>query len=119
MNEVVALGVDHVTFSNDTLSIFKNTSKADQLLFGSKDPILLFQSLQYYLALCTPIQNVSYISHINAKPLTQYQFSSMLKKALQFLHIQSITFKTHSFRIGGKRLFRGWEGGTLPLSSLT
>ena len=38
--------------------------------------------------------------HINGAPLSAFQFSSVLHKALKFLGIETKTFKTHSFRIG-------------------
>lgn len=38
--------------------------------------------------------------HINAKPLTSFQFSSILQKCLKFLQVDTKTFKSHSFRIG-------------------
>lgn len=40
-----------------------------------------------------------YFAHLNSKPMTQYQFSSMLYKALKFQDIQTSNYKTHSFRI--------------------
>ncbi|XP_062620031.1 uncharacterized protein LOC134281609 [Saccostrea cucullata] len=108
VSEVVALGVQHITVSSDIIEIFIKTSKTDQIGAGafvhvkkSNDTNLLFQSLQKFAALSTNVKRVSYFSHLNSKPLTEYQFSSMLNKALQFLNIQSTQFKTHSFRIGG------------------
>lgn len=35
----------------------------------------------------------------NLKPVTQCQFSSKLCKALKFLNIQTLNYKTHIFRI--------------------
>jgi hypothetical protein len=39
--------------------------------------------------------------HFNHMPLTRYQFTSVLKKALNFLNIKKGHFRSHSFRIGG------------------
>ena len=39
--------------------------------------------------------------HYNHMPLTRYQFTSVLKKALNFLNIENGHFRSHSFRIGG------------------
>ena len=108
VSEVVALGLEHITVSSDVITIFIKASKTDQTGSGaivqvqkSIDNIVLFQSIQNFSALSSHIRRASYLAHLNSKPLTQYQFSSMLNKALQFLNIPSSNFKTHSFRIGG------------------
>ena len=41
-----------------------------------------------------------YLCHISGSPLTSFQFSQVLKKSLNFIGIDTATFKTHSFRIG-------------------
>jgi site-specific recombinase XerD len=38
--------------------------------------------------------------HPNGKPITRYQFSVVLRKAVNSAGIQSDNFKSHSFRIG-------------------
>ena len=38
--------------------------------------------------------------HFNHSPVTRYQFAAVLRKALQFLNLDSTRIKTHSFRIG-------------------
>lgn len=38
--------------------------------------------------------------HFNTSPLTGYQLSAVLNKALQCLKVDSSSFGTHSFRIG-------------------
>ena len=38
--------------------------------------------------------------HFEGTPLSKYQFSALLKKALLFLRIDQSGFKSHSFRIG-------------------
>lgn len=42
-----------------------------------------------------------FFCHINAKPLTKYQFTSLLHKAVKFIGLDTSIFKSHSFRIGG------------------
>jgi site-specific recombinase XerD len=108
VSEVVALENNHIIFSGDVVSVFIKTSKTDQSGSGaavqvkkSNEAMLLFQSLQKFSVLSAHVSRASYFCHLNSKPLTQYQFSSMLRKALQFLNIESSQFKSHSFRIGG------------------
>lgn len=38
--------------------------------------------------------------HLNSKPLTRYQVSAMLKKAIRYLGLHENDYNTHSFRIG-------------------
>ncbi|CAG2207794.1 unnamed protein product [Mytilus edulis] len=49
-----------------------------------------------------PTCNNTYLFiHYTGMPLTRYQFSSILEKALHILHISKGHFRSHSFRIGG------------------
>jgi hypothetical protein len=91
VSEVRALGVDHVSLSHNFIIVFIQASNTDQFGLGavvevyrSNDSMFLFQSLQYHLTACSVISRVSYLSHLDTKPLTQYQFSAMLKKSLTF-----------------------------------
>ena len=59
-------------------------------------PVLL---LQRYL-LQRPNVNGALFCHTNGKPVTRYQFSAVLRKALVSAGMQSDNFKSHSFRIG-------------------
>lgn len=91
---------------SDTIHLFLRYSKTDQ--FGSGTTITItkspesnvcFQFLNSYLQ-CRPSQLGPLFCHINAKPLTSFQFSSILQKCLNFLQVDTKTFKSHSFRIG-------------------
>jgi site-specific recombinase XerD len=108
VSEVVALGVDHVTLSDNSMTVFIHASKTDQLglgavvkVHGSNESMILIKSLQYYLSVSSAISRVSYLYHLDTKPLTQYQFSAMLKKSPKNFNIEAQALKTHSFRIGG------------------
>ena len=41
-----------------------------------------------------------YFKHFNGLPVTRYQFSAVLKKALNSAGVNCLLYKTHSFRIG-------------------
>lgn len=47
-----------------------------------------------------PFGAENFFCHMNGTPLTAYQFSAVLGKAIRFLGIPSVQFKSHSFRIG-------------------
>uniref|UniRef100_A0A8W8M4Z2 Tyr recombinase domain-containing protein n=1 Tax=Magallana gigas TaxID=29159 RepID=A0A8W8M4Z2_MAGGI len=59
-------------------------------------------SLGYYVDPSTRDNIISgpLFCHYSGQPLTRYQFSSVLAKALQVLGINSKYYKSHSFRIG-------------------
>nr|XP_034307881.1 uncharacterized protein LOC117683135 [Crassostrea gigas] len=59
-------------------------------------------SLGYYVDPSTRDKIISgpLFCHYSGQPLTRYQFSSVLAKALQVLGINSKYYKSHSFRIG-------------------
>ncbi|CAG2220484.1 unnamed protein product [Mytilus edulis] len=54
-----------------------------------------------YLKVPPTCNNTDLFIHYTGMPLTRYQFSSILEKALHFLHISKGHFRSHSFRIGG------------------
>ncbi|XP_076075986.1 uncharacterized protein LOC143046807 [Mytilus galloprovincialis] len=54
-----------------------------------------------YLKVRPTCNNTDLFIHYIGMPLTRYQFSSILEKALHFLHISKGHFRSHSFRIGG------------------
>ena len=56
-------------------------------------------SMMEYLKV-RPTLNGSLFCHFGGAPLTRYQFSVMLNKALTCAGIESKDFKAHSFRIG-------------------
>ncbi|CAG2239286.1 unnamed protein product [Mytilus edulis] len=54
-----------------------------------------------YLKVRPTCNNTDLFIHYTGMPLTRYQFSSILEKALHFLRISKGHFRSHSFRIGG------------------
>ena len=54
-----------------------------------------------YLKVRPTCNNTDLFIHYTGMPLTKYQFSSVLEKALHFLHMSKGHFRSHSFRIGG------------------
>ncbi|XP_046337630.2 uncharacterized protein LOC124119225 [Haliotis rufescens] len=57
------------------------------------------RSLSAYLSLRST-QPGQFFIHLNGKAVTRYQFSAVLRKALQFLNFHTQNYNTHSFRIG-------------------
>lgn len=47
-----------------------------------------------------PVSAGPLFCHFDGSPITKYQVSAMLRKALHFLNIDSSRFRNHSFRIG-------------------
>jgi len=47
-----------------------------------------------------PKLNGHLFCHYSGKPVTRYQFSSVLNKALTFMGISNLMIRSHSFRIG-------------------
>lgn len=47
-----------------------------------------------------PKLNGPLLCHLNGRPLTRYQFSAVLKKALACWNVNYANYKAHSFRIG-------------------
>lgn len=108
-----------LNFSDANIQLSKNTyelnlkvcsSKTDQrsksvtiILRGQTDleicPIMLIQA--YLKVRCTSVgcSNKLFV-HFNGKPMTKYQFRSVLKKCLIFCDIP-LYITSHSFRIGG------------------
>ncbi|KAJ8322269.1 LOW QUALITY PROTEIN: hypothetical protein KUTeg_000740 [Tegillarca granosa] len=60
-------------------------------------------AMKAYLSVRPAASNILFC-HSDCKPLTQYQFSSVLKKCLKFLNLPTQQFKSHSFRIGAASL---------------
>ena len=93
--------------SDSSVNIFIKGSKTDQLGKGASVHITynletkaLVSALHLYIS---KRQSVSgpFFCHMDGSPLASYQFSSLLQKSLKFIGIDSSTFKSHSFRIGG------------------
>lgn len=108
VSELVALERNHVQMLEDEFIVFVGCSKTDQFGNGSSiripktpDSFLMFQIFQKFQSHRQCIQATHLFAHCNTKPLTQYQFSSMLYKSLKFLEVPTNSFKSHSFRIGG------------------
>lgn len=65
----------------------------------TSERVVLFNLLKQFLIMSSQMNKEVYFAHLNSKPMTQYQFSSMLYKALKFQDIQTSNYKTHSYRI--------------------
>lgn len=65
--------------------------------------------LKKYLAMRPKVPGPLYC-HFGGKPITRYQFASLLNKTLKFLGIDSSHIRTHSFRIGAASTH--YENGT-------
>ena len=57
------------------------------------------QATLNYLASCT-VPHTSFLSHYDGSPLTRYQFTAVLRRALDFVGLNDDRFTSHSFRIG-------------------
>jgi hypothetical protein len=86
-------------------------SKTDQYGHGSlirvqksSENAILFTCFENYLNFRNR-EDGPLFCHLNQQPITVFQFSSMLHKALRFLDIDTTTFKSHSFRIGAATHF--------------
>ena len=93
--------------SDSSVNIFIKGSKTDQLGKGASVHIpynleskALVSALHLYISK-RPSVSGPFFCHMDDSPLTSYQFSSLLQKSLKFIGIDSSTFKSHSFRIGG------------------
>lgn len=91
----------------DVLRLHIRFSKTDQ--FGAGTTVLLASSgsdicpvsaVEDYLASRSALQSTQFFCHFDGSPLTRYQFSAVVKKAIDFLGIATDKFKSHSFRIG-------------------
>ena len=96
-----------INCNRNLLYVTLHSSKTDQ--FGHQTKLELSK---HDLGLVCPVLNmVRYLKvrpkidgllfcHLNSKPLTRYQVSSMIKKAVRFLGLNENDYNTHSFRIG-------------------
>ncbi|XP_062608427.1 uncharacterized protein LOC134270246 isoform X2 [Saccostrea cucullata] len=108
VSEVVALEENCIQMLESEIFVHIKSSKTDQLGLGmsvrinkDQDSAILFSTLQGFQKMRQKTQGSQFLVHFNSKPITQYQFSAMLNKCLNFLNIQTASFKSHSFRIGG------------------
>ena len=57
------------------------------------------QAMRQYLGVRVPKEGPLF-AHFSGQPITRYQFTAILTKALQLSGIDNVGFKSHSFRIG-------------------
>lgn len=76
----------------------KRKTYIDIPMIGS-DPECPVLAMKAYIKL-RPNNSIYLFCHKNGKPLTRYQFGSVLSKAIQAIQLPTARFKTHSFRIG-------------------
>jgi hypothetical protein len=109
------LYVRHILCRSDLLIIYERnimhvtlrSSKTDQLghktqLEVSKhknDSVCPISNMQSYLDVRPNIEGTLFC-HLNGKPLSRYQVSTMLTKAIRFIGLNDEEYNTHSFRIG-------------------
>ena len=100
------LHLSDLQLCNENVTLKLRFSKTDQFGKGliisinrSVESSVCFDLLESFLQLRSQ-EDGPLFCHINGAPLSAYQFSSVLHKALKFLGIETKTFKTHSFRIG-------------------
>lgn len=100
------LQANAVSITSQTIRLFLQFSKADQAGTGTTivipmdhESLILKQALTKFLSVRPPVEG-PLLCHFDNKPLTSYQFSTILTKTLQHLKIPHAAFKSHSFRIG-------------------
>jgi hypothetical protein len=103
--------VNDVHISDNTMQLCIRWSKTDQ--YGLSTTISIratgglycpVSNMQIYLKNRTHFSNNHLFVHFNAKSLTRYQFTSVLRKTLQFINAPMF-IRSHSFRIGGATYF--------------
>jgi site-specific recombinase XerD len=119
-NQSTVLSIHDVHITDSQIELFLKGSKTDQFGKGASIQIPfnhetspLFTHIQQYLAMRPPVQG-PFCCHLDGKPLTSYQFSAILHKSIKFIGIDTSTYKSHSFRIGGAtHLLQGFLKQTL------
>ncbi|XP_056004418.1 uncharacterized protein LOC130050024 [Ostrea edulis] len=109
-NSSLVISIQDLQFLQNQIQLTIRGSKTDQyanslivhigLSNDTSHTTTLFQTLQQYLH-SIPRSPVPLLLHLNGKPLTSYQFTSILRKTLQFIKVDTSTFKSYSFQIGG------------------
>lgn len=98
--------VQHISIQHSIINLLIKYSKTDQL--GKGTPLRInatdtqfcpVKIMNKYLQV-RPNVTGPLFCHYSGQPLTRYQFSPVLAKALQVLGINSKYYKSHSFRIG-------------------
>ena len=96
-----------IIYESNTMHVVLRSPKTDQLghktqLEVSKhqnDSVCPISNMQSYLDVRPNIEGTLFC-HLNGKPLSRYQVSSMLIKAIRFIGLNDEEYNTHSFRIG-------------------
>ena len=95
-----------LNYKDYTIEVKVRHSKTDQLGKGEKvlipkvlEPVNPFQMIEEFLKK-RPGFSGALFCHFGGDPLSRYQFTSVLKKALHYLGMESKNYKSHSFRIG-------------------
>lgn len=103
-----AVKLKDVKFVNGGIEVFLKTSKTDQFgegvtMFISSQPnhkqLCPVAALALYLPL-HPQRQEQLFCHYDGTPLSKYQFSAVLKRALSYLGDTDVKITSHSFRIG-------------------
>lgn len=101
------LSVNDIHLANNTVFLRIRWSKTDQLgssvtlqIEANREAHCPVQSLSKYLNNRPHTCRGNLFIHFNTKPLTRFQFCSVLQKALHFINAPNHV-RSHSFRIGG------------------
>ena len=106
-DQIHTVKIKNVKLFSNHFEIFLVSSKTDQIGTGTtislsakaeKDNCPLAILIKYLKG--RPAGNGPLFCHFDSKPLTRYQFSSVLKHNLAVLSISGAQFTSHSFRIG-------------------
>ena len=101
------IGIEDVQVFDSSIQLHIASSKTDQ--YGSGVKLLISEQadnsvcpvfhLKHFLGV-RPCLAGPLFCHFGGKPVTRYQFSSLLKKAVTTLGVSQARYGTHSFRIG-------------------
>lgn len=101
------LAITDINISQNMLEITVRSSKTDQYAKGCTRTILATQGvscpvkrIQEFLEIRPAIPGPLFC-HFSGRPLTSFQFASVLNKAIRSIGLNPDYYKTHSFRIGG------------------
>ena len=106
-DHIQRLIIENVKLVSNYFEIFLVSSKTDQIGTGTtisisakaeQDNLPLASLIKYLKG--RPAGNGSLFCHFDSKPLTRYQFSSVLKHSLVVLSVSGAQFTSHSLRIG-------------------
>ena len=101
------LQIGSIYIGTNTIRIYFGSSKTDQKCVGTHVDITIdsqnkfcYDNLNAYLTY-RPKLSGPFFCHLDGSPLTSYQFNAVFKRALNFIGLKDMYFKSHSFRIGG------------------